>query len=124
MTEHDMHHHDHLGDHPEADLHGMLLVGEDTLYLSHFPMFGHPHHNVQAILEIILTDGPNGASTPQTVYASDRRTSGERLYSLVPEPFFLAALVPTAPGEPCLCQFTADVYRGHFERFASEEAKK
>jgi hypothetical protein len=32
-------------------VHGMLLVGEETLYLSHLPMF-HSPHNYQVILEV------------------------------------------------------------------------
>ena len=110
------HHHDHdadqLAEHPEADVHGMLVVGEQTVYLSHLPMFGHPHHDVQAILEAHFT----GPDDPQAAYAEDRRTSGERVYTLKPELFFLQLLVTPEPGQECLCEFTGDVYRGHFER--------
>lgn len=111
------HHHDHhgggLADHPEADTHGMLVVGEQTIYLSHLPMFGHPHHDVQAILEARFT---GAGSDPQAAYAEDRRTSGERMYTLKPELFVLQQLVTPEPGQECLCEFTGELYRGHFER--------
>lgn len=111
---HDAHDHaGHHGEHPDADVHGMLVVGERTVYLSHLPMFGHPHHDVQAILEARLT---GGGDDPQAAYAEDRRRTGERIYTLQPERFVLRALVePDADGE-CLCVFTGTVYRGHFER--------
>ena len=35
--------------------HGMLLFGEETLYLSHLPMFMSPH-NFQVILAVTLND--------------------------------------------------------------------
>ncbi len=112
------HHHDHhqggqLADHPDADMHGMLVVGDQTVYLSHLPMFGHPHHDVQAILEVHLSgDGDD----PQATYVEDRRGSGERVYTLAPERFFLRHLVTPEPGRECLCEFTGKLYRGHFER--------
>lgn len=112
------HHHDHHGDHqlaghPDADVHGMLVVGERTVYLSHLPMFGHPHHDVQAILEAHFTAE---GSDPQAAYAEDRRASGERMYTLKPEPFVLQHLVRPEPGQECLCEFIGELYRGHFER--------
>lgn len=115
------HHHDHhhggqLADHPEADVHGMLVVGEQTVYLSHLPMFGHPHHDVQAILEARFT---GEGSDPQAAYAEDRRTSGVRMYTLKPELFFLQHLVTPEPGQECLCEFSGELYRGHFERDGS-----
>jgi hypothetical protein len=90
----------------------MLVVGENTVYLSHLPMFGHPHHDVQAILAARFT----GEGDPQAAYAEDRRTSGERMYTLKPEPFVLQQLVTPEPGQECLCEFAGELYRGHFER--------
>jgi hypothetical protein len=96
---------------PEAGVHGMLMVGEQTLYLSHLPMFNHPKHDVQAILEVHLTDEDAHAR-----YVEDRRTSGELVYTLEPEHFVLQHLVTPEPEGECLCEFTGTLYRGHFER--------
>jgi len=43
--------HGDRGDRPA--IHGMLLVGEDTPYLSHLPKFASPHY-YQAIFEVSL----------------------------------------------------------------------
>ena len=49
MTDHDKHpggHHPH-GEHREhgtMGVHGMLLFGQDALYLSHLAMFENPHN--------------------------------------------------------------------------------
>jgi hypothetical protein len=122
MSEHSSHahseHHSHghsdkPSDHPEADIHGMLAVGEQSVFLSHLPMFGHPHHDIQALLAAHFSqDGGD----PQRAYAADRRSSGERTYTLEPERFCLPDLVEHAPGAECLCEFKGAVYRGHFER--------
>jgi hypothetical protein len=41
--------HDHPDPNATFGTHGMLLFGEETLYLSHLPMFMSPH-NFQVIL--------------------------------------------------------------------------
>jgi hypothetical protein len=69
MTEHHGHggHGDHggngekVGDGTEG-VHGMLLFGADTLYLSHLPMFMRPH-NYQVILEVVVDDAVHQALT-------------------------------------------------------------
>jgi hypothetical protein len=38
---------------PAMGLHGMLIIGEETLYVSHLPMWMRPH-NFQVILEVIF----------------------------------------------------------------------
>jgi hypothetical protein len=45
---------------PTFATHGQLIIGEETIYLSHLPMFmydpmDHPH-NFQVILEVTLPD--------------------------------------------------------------------
>jgi hypothetical protein len=120
MNHGDHHAHAHGGQtameeaaHPEADVHGMLMVGEEAVFLSHLPMFGHDHHDVQAILAVHLSDG---AGDPQAAYADDRRRTGEGIYTLEPRHFFLPHIVEPEPGQECLCEITGDIYRGHFER--------
>ena len=99
----------------EASVHGMLIVGEQTVFLSHLPMFGSPH-DYQVILEAAFSK-PN--SDPQADYFSDRKRTGTKIYTLEPERFVLSRLAGDAP----LRSFKANIYRGHFERFANQRAK-
>jgi hypothetical protein len=97
--------------------HGQLLFGEETVYLSHLPMFmfdaaSHPH-NFQVILEVALS-GEGG--DPQAAYVEDRRRSGSLLYTLAPESFSMTDLVSTDPARPPLRAFRGTIVRGHFER--------
>jgi hypothetical protein len=97
-------------DHPSV--HGMLVVGEEIVYLSHLPMFHHPH-DYQVILEVTFT---NGNGDPQAVYVEDRRQTQTSVYTLRPEAFSLPGLVSTDPAHPALRSFKGTVYQGHFER--------
>ncbi|AMY09580.1 hypothetical protein LuPra_02799 [Luteitalea pratensis] len=96
-------------------VHGMLLVGEETAFLSHLPMFSAPH-DFQAILEARFT---KAGSNPQADYFADRKRTGIRIYSLEPARFVLPQLVAAEP----LRSFKGNLYRGHFERFSSQAAK-
>ena len=91
-THHHGHHHESHGG--PTDFHGMLVVGEETVYLSHLPMFDHPHHAFQAILEATLTDE---GGDPRAVYADDRKQTRTKVYTLAPEEFFLPDLVAADP---------------------------
>jgi hypothetical protein len=93
-------------------VHGMLMVGEETVYLSHLPMFMSPH-DYQAILEVTLT---NKGSNPQAIYTNDRKTTGEKIYTFVPERFVLTDLVSPDPKHPHRSSFKGTPFRGHFER--------
>ena len=100
-------------DHPAT--HNMLVVGEDTVYLSHLPMFqekGNPPmpHRYQAILE--------ASFEKQADYAKDRRDHpATTIYTLNPETFVLPDLVAPSAGRAPLRAFTANaVFRGHLER--------
>jgi hypothetical protein len=90
--------------HDHASVHGMLVVGHERVYLSHLPMF-HSPHDYQVIAEAVLP--PDALS----VYLRDRAAHPEqKVYTLVPEPFVLPDMI--AYPHP----FSADLYRGHFER--------
>ncbi|MGR4877912.1 hypothetical protein ACIPUC_00485 [Streptomyces sp. LARHCF249] len=91
--------------------HGMVVVGEETIYLSHLPMF-MPPHDFQVLLEVTLH---NGSGNAQELYAEDRRTTGTDLYTLNPEAFRLSDLV-TPEGQPRITSFNGTLFRGHFER--------
>jgi len=105
-------HHGTIGHMDDPAMHGMIIFGEETVYLSHLPMFGPPH-NYQIILEVTFT-GEQG--DPQAQYVEDRRESGERVYTLFPDDFSLTTLVSTDPGHPRLESFRGKVLRGHFEK--------
>lgn len=108
--------HEHTGHHPSPPpVHGMLVVGENTVFLSHLPMFGHPDHGFQMIMEVTL----GGQSDAQAVYAQSRRTSGTREYTLAPVATTLPRLVDLMPqGEkpPVVRSFRGNLFRHHFER--------
>ena len=104
-----MDHHMHHGP-QDVGVHGMLLFGEHSLYLSHLPMFMSMHDR-QAILEVNLTATGQDANA---IYRADRRETGERVYTLVPERFSLQRL--GADGSDALRSFHGAVHRGHFEK--------
>jgi hypothetical protein len=89
-------------------LHGMLLFGEDVLYLSHLPMFTNPH-NFQVILETGFDDAAG------QVLRADRETGGNGLYTFKPEEFHITELDPGGDG-PARSSIEGTIYRGHFER--------
>lgn len=92
--------------------HNMLVIGEETVYLSHLPMFQEPGespmpHRYQAILEV--------AFPGQESYAKDRRAhQSTSIYTLNPEKFVLPDL---ASSDKPLASFNANtIFRGHLER--------
>jgi hypothetical protein len=99
---------------PTCGFHNQMVVGEQTIYLSHLPMFmfnplNHPH-NFQVILEVTLS----GPGDPQAVYADDRRDHPhERMYTMSPERFEMIAFDPQ---HPKINTLKADIFRGHLER--------
>ena len=73
-------HHARAGAGREDDttgVHGMLLFGEEVLYLSHLPMFASPHH-FQVLLEIGSEDAL------RAVLTADRQTAADEIYTFVP----------------------------------------
>ena len=112
-----MHHH-MAGMHGESmhtdppGFHGMLLFGEQKLYLSHLPMFMSPH-NYQGIFEVTLM---RAGSDPGAIYLQDRKKTGTRMYSFAPEEnFVLTDLVTPDPAKPGRTSFPGTIWRGHFE---------
>ncbi|MGA9994597.1 MAG: twin-arginine translocation signal domain-containing protein [Pyrinomonadaceae bacterium] len=99
----------------EANVHNMLIVGQETVFLSHLPMFVAPNfdspHRYQVILEASFT---KAGANPQAVYANDRKSNpATKIYTLNPDEFILPDINSTnAP----LSSFTANIFRGHFEK--------
>ncbi len=99
---------------PTFGVHNQMMVGEQTIYLSHLPMFmfepERHEHNFQVILEVTLS----GPGNPQATYADDRRKHpNERMYTMSPDPFEMVELDPQHPRRTAL---TGDIFRGHLER--------
>lgn len=106
--------HSHHGDKPA--IHGMVLFGEGTAYLSYLPMFSSPH-NYQAIFEVTLSKED---IDPLATYVGDRHTHPEfKMYSLVPEESFLLTELVTPDSfhslHPLRTSFLGQIFRGHFE---------
>lgn len=107
--------HRHADDAPNT--HNMLIVGRETVFLSHLPMFTAPDfdspHRYQVILEAAFTK--TGAD-PQAVYADDRRRNpATKIYMFNPADFILPQL--RADGGPApVTSFGGTIFRGHFER--------
>jgi hypothetical protein len=105
-------HQDTKADRPAIGFHGMLIVGEKTIYVSHLPMWMRPH-NFQVILEVTF----RGADQPQARYVADRKATGTRLYTLNPgEVWDMRELAPIGPQRlPSRTSFRATLWRNHFE---------
>ena len=112
-----MDHHAHTEGHPggspkkdPAAGHGMLVVGLDTIFFYHLPMFMSPH-DYQVILEGTLS---KQGSDPQRTYRDSRKSHPQTsVYTLSPVPFVLPDLFPPAPKRKT---FQGDLFRGHFEQ--------
>ena len=89
--------------------HGMVVVGTETTFFSHLPMFMTPH-DYQVILEGTLSQK---SGDPQRTYADDRASHPDAaVYTFNPVAFVLTDLAPPAPKRT---QFRGDLFRGHFE---------
>ncbi|WP_316839453.1 hypothetical protein [Pedobacter gandavensis] len=94
--------HSHYPDKPNT--HGMLLMGTETIYAEHLPMFRTPH-DYQVILELEFS------KEAVKKYRKDRAAyPAELVYTIEPETFVLPEMVNHTK------VFKANVYRGHFER--------
>jgi hypothetical protein len=97
--------------------HGQLIVGTESIYLSHLPMFmfdvdRHPH-NFQVIMEV---DMPDDGTNSKANYIADRKAHPDtRMYTLDPEEFAMFDLISNDTDQP-IRSFKGDIYREHFER--------
>jgi len=89
--------------------HGMVVVGRETVFFSHLPMFMSPH-DYQVILEGTLSQ--EGTDLPRA-YRTDRvNHPAATVYTFNPAAFVLPDLFPPALRRK---QFKGDLFRGHFE---------
>jgi hypothetical protein len=118
MMDHHMHMHGGGHDEPEGEEkdttggHGMLLFGDETLYMSHLPMFMHPH-NFQVLLEVGFDEAV------LEVLRADREANADGMQTFDPTKFPIAELDPSGDG-PVRSSIEGTIYRGHFERGGEE----
>jgi hypothetical protein len=102
-----------------AAAHGMAVIGEHAVYLSHLPMFMSPHDQ-QALLAVEF----EGDGDPQQVYFDDRgQHPQQRLYTFDPDRFVLSGLFPVGNSSPEVTSFRGALHRGHFERPATSPVR-
>jgi hypothetical protein len=105
-------HHDHGGDHHHhADtmgVHGMLVFGDDRIYLSHLPMFSMPEHCFQVLLQVSLDP------TAQATYRASLHTANGAFHTFEPKPFPITELDPQSGSERN--SMAGTLVQGHFER--------
>jgi hypothetical protein len=99
------HHHEPNPERPAV--HGMLMVGEARVLLSHLPMF-HAPHDQQIILEVRLLAS---SFDPRKKYVDDRNSTQTRVYTWVPKTFVLSDLLTSRAAT-----MVGTIFRGHFER--------
>ncbi len=86
------------------DLHGFVMVGSQTLFLCHLPMFFMENHKYQVILKVNLPD------YAMRHYADDRNQHPDEVYILGNVPTDLMTLPPIHNTQ--LVAFIADIFRG------------
>jgi hypothetical protein len=95
---------------PTHGTHNQMVVGRETVYLSHLPMFGHPQHGFQVILEV----GLSGPGDPHAAYVADRAAHPDvRMYTMSPEPLEILEFDPQQPRRRAM---RGSIFRGHLER--------
>lgn len=106
------HPHKHGQAHHEPPPHNMMVVGEQSIFLSHLPMFMSPH-NFQGILEVSFTkDG----KPMDEIYFKDRQSHPKvKMYTLKPKPIKPVSVFGL-DFKPTSRSFTGTVFRGHLER--------
>lgn len=99
----------------QPGIHGMLVVGDGPVYLSQVSLL-HKSQDYQVLLEVDLL---RASDDPVAIYVQDRKTTGEKIYTLLPEPMVLSELF-TPQGAPTRRTFKASLFRGHFEHGGQE----
>ncbi len=96
-------------EHGAFGVHGMVLIGEKSVVLSHLPLYQAPH-NFQVVIEVEI-------STEHKQLLDELRGQWDGIITVEPENFDLFRLMP-GNGDP-LTRFRGSFYRGHFERGGS-----
>lgn len=93
-------------------IHGMRIVGEQSVYLSHMGLFNSSCHDYQGLFEVNFA----GTNDPQKIYLNAQKANpDENEFTIEPtEKFVLPKLASGA-----LTSFTANIHRGQYERPAT-----
>jgi len=93
-------------------IHGMRIVGEQSIYLLHMGLFNNSCHDYQGLFEVSF----EGANHPQTVYLdAQKKNSNQNEFTIEPTQKFV--LPELAAGK--FTSFKAKVYSGQYERSAT-----
>jgi len=108
-----LHHHQPSTSGEPPTVHGMAVVGTNTVFLSHLPMF-MPLHDCQLLAQAEFIN-PDGRQSNR--YENDRKNHpNQQLYTLRPEPFVLSELLELEQQPGRSYSFEGTVFRNHYER--------
>ena len=90
-------------------IHGMRIVGEQSIYLSHMGLFNDSCHDYQGVFEVKF----EGASNPQKIYLdAQKQDANQNEFTIKPTQEFV--LPELAAGK--LTSFKANIYSGQYEQ--------
>ncbi len=107
----------------DPNIHNMMLVGENTAFASHLPMFqglnraGTEYvapHRYQVILEV--TFSKDGRDVTQLYLDDRKRNPRVKMYTIGPTNEFVLPTLFEPGSQPRSNRFMATVFRGHLER--------
>ena len=94
--------------------HGMRIVGENTVYVSHMPLFNGSCHNYQALLEVTF----EGAGGPQAKYLMEQKKDpNQNEFTFEPTQEF--SMPDLESGK--IQSFKGNIHRGQYERNATPQ---
>jgi hypothetical protein len=100
--------------HDPQMIHHFVVIGADTMYLSHLSMFSMAEHRIQLIVEVEFAELDG---SPTTAYQDDRKAHpGQKLYTLDPGKFVLSDILPEGSHPPRLSTLKANLFRNHLEQ--------
>ena len=96
-------------------IHGMRVIGEQSVYLSHMGLFHNSCHDYQGLFEVSF-EGPNN---PQKIYLdAQKKDSNQNEFTIEPiQKFILPEFVSGK-----LTSFKAKLHKGQYERNVPENA--
>lgn len=90
-------------------IHGMRIVGEQSIYLSHMGLFNNSCHDYQGLFEVSF----DGLNNPQKIYLdAQKKDPNQNEFTIEPTQKFV--LPELAAGK--LTSFKAKIYSGQYER--------
>jgi hypothetical protein len=90
-------------------IHGMRVVGDQSIYLSHMGLFKNPCHDYQALFEVSFT----GSNDPQSIYLNAQKSDiRKNEFTLKPKNKFELPKL----GSGAITSFKADIFEGQYER--------